>query len=266
MAKLYGTNFIGPLGNVSVYKRHDIEQEIMRMKGGPSKEQIKKSPKFARTRELNMEFGGRSTTTKGIVHAMWPLKALSDHNITSPLNGLLRPVQLMDKMSDRGKRHVQLTKYPSLLEGFSLNRKRLFDSMIRGAITCTLSREEMLANIEIPSLVPQINFHPQANYPMYRIMATLGVVPDLFYTQGQYEPSSPKYRVTAVPLIMVASPWHPVIEEAEELTLELKYPKMQPDEAYSLVLSIGIACGTMGIGGEIMQVPRAGSAKVLAVV
>lgn len=263
MAKLRGDfSFTGPIGNMSVYKRRDIADPIMRTKGGASKEKIKNAPQFENTRRLNAEFGGRSAASRRVMYALWHLKPLADYNIAGPINALLKHVQALDTEGEYGKRSIELSKNPRLLEGFSLNQKWLFDSVIRQQVSGTILRQEQSARVTIPALVPDINFRPPVNYPMYSIMAVLGVIPDMFYADYGYQPSDNLYRNTGSELEFSA--WYPVLKGSPEQTWEIKYPVPPPDEAHSLILGIGIRFGVIKESGNIEQVPYAGSARVLA--
>src|SRR5687768_10428056 len=132
MAQLDGViQFTGSLQNLSAYKMRGSDKIIIRKKGGPTKKQIKYSPGFENTRLNNKEFGGRAVAAACIKHCLRPLMFLADYNITGPLNALLRPIQKMDTKSVRGTRHILLSEQPRLLEGFSLNRRYMFDSIVR---------------------------------------------------------------------------------------------------------------------------------------
>ena len=87
-----GLGFTGSLHNISTYKRRDMDTIIIRLKGGPSKRMIKSNPSFELKRRINKEFGGRSTASKWIMRILYPLKPLSDYNISGPLNSALKPV------------------------------------------------------------------------------------------------------------------------------------------------------------------------------
>src|SRR5262245_47359014 len=118
MAQLIGNiQIIGSLSNLSFYKMRGSDKIIVRKKGGPTRKQVKKSPKFENTRRNNKEFGGRSTATAYIKDVLWPLLFLADYNIVGPINALLKPIQEMDKTSVSGKRNILISKNPRLLEG-----------------------------------------------------------------------------------------------------------------------------------------------------
>lgn len=107
-----------------------MDQLNVRTKGGPSRQQIYTLPAFETTRRNIGEFSGRSTATMWLLRALEPLRPLANYNISGHLNALIKPVQEMDTDSERGQRHIMFTKMPRILEGFSLNNKRTFDSEI----------------------------------------------------------------------------------------------------------------------------------------
>src|SRR5258705_12505726 len=86
-----GLGFTGSLHNISAYKRRDMDN-IICLKGGPSKRMSKSKPSLDLTRGNNKEFGGRSTASKWIMRILYPLKPLSDYHISGPLNSTLKPV------------------------------------------------------------------------------------------------------------------------------------------------------------------------------
>ena len=257
--------FTGPLGNVSFYKMRGIDKIIARRKGGASKEKIKKAKEFEKTRRLNAEFGGRSAGSKCIMHSMFPLKALADYNFAGTLNALIKPVQEMDTESEHGKRNIYFTKQPKLLEGFSLNKRNPFNTIVRCPVSCKLDKKNMSASIDIPALVPGINFFvPPGGHPYYSIIAVLGVVADVIYTKYGYKPLS---GVNTEP-VHAASGWYPVLKGSQGITLEISLKEQSSKldvSSFSLILSIGIRFGTVGINGEVEQAKYAGAAKVLVV-
>jgi hypothetical protein len=263
MAKLDShIQFTGALGNLSAYAVRGSDRIVLRTKGGPSRQQIKTSPSFEHARRNGAEFGGRSTASKWIMKMARPLKALADHNIAAPLNALLQPIQLLDTENEWGKRHVRISRNRSLLQGFSFNRKSGLDSVLRTSISFSLERATRTAGINIPELQPQINFFVPGAHHLYSIVAGLGILPDLFYNDGRYEPSSPAYAEFG--FTMASTPWHPVADHAAPANLELNTAADPPDDLFSLILSVGIRYGTMKNNSVIEQVRHAGSAKILA--
>lgn len=261
MAQLDGTiQLTGSIQNLSFYKMRGTNKIVVRRKGGPSRKQVKHSPNFQRTRCNNNEFGGRSTSALHIKRILSPLLFLADYNITGPLNALLKPIQEMDTVSDLGKRHILLSKEPRLLEGFTLNRRHFFDSIVRAPVSCHIEKEKGLVKIDIPALMPDINFIVPGNYNWYQFIAVTGPVPDIYYTGTRYRSEDNQwYNVE-----LTNTEWLPVNGPAPAGQLNLKMVETE-SQAVSTLVALGIAFGTMQ-RNNIEPVKYVGGAKVLKAV
>jgi hypothetical protein len=259
MAKLEGNIlFTGSLDNLSAYKMRGSDKIILRKKGGPTKKQIKHSPNFENTRRNNKEFGGRAMAAACIKRCLHPFGFLADHNITAPLNALLQAIQKMDTTSGRGKRHILLTKQPRLLEGFSLNRRYMFETIVRTPVICHLQKEQAI--IELPALLPGINFMSPGNYAFYKFIGAAGWVPDIYYSEHGYRP---KERQHYFPEIM-ASDWLPVNASAPARTLTIPALPLNKPADCSTLVAVGIAFGQMQ-GDTVVPEKYVGGAKVMMV-
>ena len=260
-----GVEFTGSVGNFTAYRMRGVDGIVVRKKGGASKERIKKDPRFLQTRLLNAEFAGRSATSRRIMSILRPLKPLADYNIAGPLNALLRPIQVEDPKSEKGKRAIILSEYPGVLEGFSLNRKVVFESIVKAPLGITVSRKTMTAEVNIPPLMPDINFKRQGKHPLYRLDAVLGVVPDMFFSPEGYKPTDEKYH-THLKYAEAGSEWFPCVSKSEATNLVLKLDFVPPDEHFILVLALGVRFGYPVSGNDVEPAKYAGAAKILKVV
>jgi hypothetical protein len=77
-------------------------------------------------------------------------------------------------MPGRGFPHSPQKKGKGASGGFNLNRRRLLDATILNPFSYTLNRGSLTARVEVPALLPGINFTPQGNYSFYRVVAVLG--------------------------------------------------------------------------------------------
>jgi hypothetical protein len=259
MATLEGSIlFTGSLNNLSAYKMRGSDKIIVRRKGGPSKKQVKHSPNFDLTRRNNKEFGGRAKAAACIKRCLHPFGFIADHNITAPLNALLCAIQKMDTTSGRGKRNILLTKQPRLLEGFSLNRRYLFETIIRTPVMCNLQNEQAI--IDLPALVPGINFMSPGNYAFYRFIGAAGWVPDIYYNEHGYRSGERQFYFPQINM----TEWLPVTARTPAKTFAIPaLPANKPADCSTLV-ALGIAFGQMQ-GDTIESVKYVGAAKVLLV-
>jgi hypothetical protein len=151
-----------------------------------------------------------------------------------------------------------------VLEGFSLNRRYPFDSIIRNPLRYTLDKQTREASIDIPALVPGINFHVPGRYPLFSLIISPVIIPDLHYGPVGYQPANNKY-VRAESDTKITE-WYPVLNGSPETSLQMKIRFTPPDEFFILMLTVGIRFGTIGADGNVQQLKRAGSAKILAVI
>lgn len=255
--------FTGPIGNLSAYRMRGVDKIILRKKGGASRQRIQTEPRFERTRLNNSEFSGRAQGVRWMMSALRPLKPVIDHNICGKINKLMKHVQDHDEVSRFGTRTILLSRHGALLEGFSLNRRAVFEDYVRTTLRHSINRETLTARIDVPELVPGLNFFLPQNHPFFSVRAVLSVVPDLYWTDRGYQPLPAEF-----PRIFPATasnPWLPVNQGLPATTLELNFNVVPPDNNYALVLSVGI-CFAFPSEGDIKDIPHAGCGKVLAVV
>jgi hypothetical protein len=264
MAKLNPDfSFTGRLGNISAYRMKGSDQTILRTRGGASKDKIKHDPRFEKQRRVNVEFGGRGTATKCLRKALFPLPQLADYNFTSSLNALTNPIQELDTISEFGKRNIYFSKNPQLLEGFNLNRRNTFDSIVRNPLSYELNKDALIAQINFPALLPGINFFvPPGNHPAFSFVAVIGLVPDLVVSVKSYTPLNDACSG------YVTSEWFPVMNGSPAVVLEPNLTKLLSWQTlvspFTVMLSVGIRFGTMAMNNDIAQVKHAGAAKILA--
>ena len=265
MAFLEGLKFTGKLGELSAYRMRGCSKIVVRRKGGPSADQIKKSPNFTNTRYTMSEFGGCSRMGKHVRYALHPLKALSDNNFGSDINSVMRKVQLQDKTGLWGRRNIILSDHARILEGFPLNTESpTFDSVVRNPVYYAIDRERRAATVDIPHLLRSINYFPQNNHAMFRVIVTLGVVPDMTFDTVSREFQPPKWFDAGYFPTEATTTWYPSLEGMPAATLALEVKETPPDNGWSLMLSIGIQYGALREGGEIKEVKRFGAAKIVA--
>ena len=265
MAKISGIpGFTGKLGILSAYKMRGVEGIVLRKKGGASKEKIKSSPGFARTRENNVEFSGCPRAASKIKNTFIEMKHLADHNISGAFTAIAMTARLTDTVSERGKRNIFLSKTRHLLEGYELNRKTLFNSVVRVPPAYILSRTEGKANIIIPALIPGIHLMMPWQYPVFRFIVTLGVLPDMILGEDGYRPANDlpmSQRVASL------TGWFPSGTAYDGQTLSLALDNLAGFKDHcSLVLGIGIEAGTLGSYNAYEPVKHTGCGKIITVV
>lgn len=265
MAKLTSIlTFTGSLAGLSAYKMKGVEATILRTKWGPSKEAIHTQPCYANTRRNNGETKGRSAAVSLLMKAFQPLKPLADFDTAGQLQRLLRAIQKGDTDSEYGKRAVLVSRFPPLLEGFRLTKALPFDSVVRGEVQAQLDRTTLQAAVELPALLPRLTFFPPPGYAYCRLLATLGVAPDLFFGVPKYTTDGDYANCFAM---AAHTDWFAAGAGLPPTTLQLQLPYTPPSESFALVVTIALQLGEPGLTGGVEPVRRrVGSAKILAAV
>lgn len=252
----------GTVDGLTCYRLPGDDRTIVRRKGGVPGHVIKTAPNYQNSRRNSAEFGGRSCASGWIMRRSNPGKSLGDGSIGGRINAVLKPIQESDTSSPWGQRHVLISRNGNLLEGLLLNEVRPFTSIVRSPLTGAISRSELKATVSIPALYPQMNFFP-SHISMYRIVAVLGVVPDLLFSEKGYGPSHPDYA--RIGPVTAETPWYPSIEGSPAFDLALRLPEPLPDENNALLLSIGIVFGIPVSNHLVRKDKTPGSGIILCV-
>jgi hypothetical protein len=257
--------FTGSLGNVTAYRMRGVDRIVVRKKSGVSKERIQNDRSFARTRENNVEFKGRAKAVRRVRLAIGPLLDHADYNFFGNLNRTMKYVQNGDAVNPGGERSILMSKYGTLLEGFSLNRYSALETLIAAPLAYTVSPETFSAKVGIPQLVPQINFFPPQKHQFFKLTAVLSVVPDLFNKGGDYQPSDDdRYPVTPSQHYSETE-WLNIRNGCHATTLEMQLAKAPVDHSCAFVLAIGITFGALD-GEKVKRIRHTGSARIVKVV
>lgn len=264
MAKLQGPfGYTGSMGELSAYRMQGVDKIILRRKGGASREKIRRDPNFDLTRRNNQEWSGCTLMTKGILHALQPVRHLGDYNYTGDINSVCKKIQHTDSLGELGKRSLPLSQQPYLLEGFSLNRYTQLNALLRHPLPSTLNRDAGTATVQLPELVPGINLLNPQKLSMYRLVFSLGVVPDIAYDEDKriYVPVSNTLPMTTA----WYSDWHYTDEKTAAQDVLVSLNDWQVAEGLSLLLSGGIEFGIPQSASRIIYKKYSGAGKVLQV-
>ena len=254
--------FTGRLGNLSAYRMKGSDKIILRAKGGPSGDKIRKAPEFARVRENIAEFGACGKAAGHIRRRLQPVGNLADYNFTPALCSLAKMIQRKDEDSPRGQRNIYLSRYQQLLPGFSLNKVHPFDSVVRQTIPAEIDPEQMTAVVSLPRLDPRFNLFIPWRQPLYRVVLHLTTISDVAYQCDGYRLAlSDKELCSAT----VYTEWHPVAQpvEAQEIVLQPAGPPAQSETPPAILIAIGIQMGAPVSDWVVEPVRHSGCGKIL---
>ncbi len=264
MASLKGNiAFTGSLGNLSAYSRKDLNNIILRTKGGASGKTIKTAPEFVNTRRVMSEFGGCSTAGKHIKLAMTGVTHLDHRLFQSRLNAVCSCIQKLDTTSIWGQRSILISQYRNLLQGFNLEMGTLFDSIVKHPLDYNINRTNQSASIIIPPLFPNIGLYVPGKFSFFRLIAVLGIVPDM-NCDTKFKKYLPVNKDIQLYRAQKMTDWFAVSAICDEQTIDMQIDgQTNMTDTDSLILSIGIEFGIPLTATLIQQVNYAGAAKIL---
>lgn len=262
MALLTGeVQFTGTMGSFSAYRMKGTDKIVIRRKGGPDREQVKRHRNFEITRRQNEEWKACVAACKLLCHSLFPVKHLADYNFSAALTGLCKSVQKDDMVNELGQRSVLLSQHYYKIEGFSLGRAYTLESFIKHPLQHGIDKAGATAFVSWPALVPGINLSNPGQQPLYRLVAVLGAVPDIVYNEEKkmYVPMADE---TVFPVV-VFTDWHTAKQKMQAGSLSPSLPNAAAVLNHTLLLAVGIEFGIPLSNTEVRPVKRYGAGKVL---
>lgn len=273
------TEFTGSLGNISAYRRKDSDKVILRRKGGATKKKIKTAKSFERTRESNAEWAGCAKAAGCLRDLLLRIAPVADYNLSGPLTALAKNMQIRDDVNIRGERAIFFSRFAHILEGFQLNKKKSFESVLRGAIQVEFDIHNRTAIVQLPEIIHGINFHPVGNYAAWRLVVTLGSLPDLVFYNKTYAAFPEMYTYRQLEKTWY-SEWQYGTKKIAPQTCTIQLPdladifknnntKQQEETPFNitdaLVVAVGITFGTPVTDQQIKTNKYVGAGKILRV-
>jgi hypothetical protein len=262
MAKLIGPiQYTGTIQDLSAYKMRGLDKIILRSKGGPTKQQIKNGRNFINVRRNNAEFAASTKAAASIRRALFAVKRLADPAATGRLNAICKAILKQDPRSERGKREVLFSQYGELLVGFNFNKNLLLNTVIRHPMFTSVDRSTGKASVEIPALIPGINFYCPPAFKLFRLTIALALVPDVLFRNGDY-----KYNSTTQVGKSVYSEWFSAKSQIQTQSFELEIDDpLVAENNFSMILAIGVEFGEAGNNNSIVPVRYGGCAGIVGV-
>jgi hypothetical protein len=255
----------GTLQNITMYTRQDSDKVIVRMKGGPSRKLIDKSPNFEKLRNNNNEWKGCTMLARDIRSVMGEMKRLEDYPVTGFLNALAKKIQACDVESEHGQRNLYLSRHKELIGGFSLSRKQVLESVLRVPVDSFIDREKAEAKVSIPSIDTKLYLYNYRSLPYFRIVIALGAVSDILCGKESHYYQEDLWLENQQ--TSTESDWLPTYGTvpAQDYTLALNLSPNYIIETTTLILCIGIEFGKMEINGQVTPVKYTGCGKIVKV-
>jgi len=258
----------GGISGASFYTMAGSEKVIMRTKGGPTKKQITKGANFEILRKNQVEWGACVQFARGVRHAVDGVYRLADYNLSPTWTGMGKNIIKMDKESELGKRKLLITEYKEALEGFNFNKKFPFNTVLRALPVVELNREQMEAVVKFSRINTEFDLLNVQKLPYFRLILVLGTVSNILYQPENFNKYNPSNTAKHGSSVSKTTDWLSCNDIIQNLQICVQYNAVSLthiNEEITVLLSIGIEFGMVGLGGSIHEVKKAGCAKILCV-
>jgi hypothetical protein len=257
----------GSIKGMSFYTPVGSDKVIMRTKGGATKYTIQNGDNFARLRLHQIEWQGCVKFGQSMKDGIGDTYRLADFNLTPVWNGMGRKILKLDTVSPVGQRFLRFSQCKQVMEGYNLNKKYPITTILRVSPLAELNRETLSATVSLPLINASTDVQNIQRLPYFRLIICLGLVSDMKYTEDdliyKYVPVNNEWNGISKSIL---SDWHVTSDvlQAHVLSVQFRDDKLPPlTDDVTVLLSMGIEFGNVGIGGEIMPVKRAGCGKIL---
>ena len=257
----------GSIKGVSFYTRVGSDKVIMRTKGGAKKYTILHGKNFAKLRLHQTEWSACVQFAQSMRSAIGETYRLADINLCPVWTGMGRKILKLDNVNAIGKRYLRLSECRQEFEGYNLNKSYPFTSILGVSPIAELNRETLQATVSVPRINTNIDLKNIQRLPYFRLILCLGLVSDMMYNPdgkiSKYKPVVDELNGEGISLI---GEWLSTNDIISPQVLSVKlYDDLPPllTDDMTVLLSMGIEFGTVGFGGVIEPVKRAGCGKIL---
>ena len=244
MARLKGPIlFTGSLGNIRSIYNKKLKRYDLSTKGRASKELIKNSPTFARTRENMSEFTACGKWASQVRKSLLSISHLFFGYYFSEIVKLAKQIQLRDESHPKGSRSIESSKIPVLLTTLNFNRSHSFDSVLSDSPEITLSEDKMKVTLTLTEFKSKLRIHWPNRFDSYRIALVIAQLSDFVYSEieAAFIPVIPDLEQLSV---ITNSEWLPNNSDPRDILLDALFPEpalQQPGTTVIVAMAIEIS-------------------------
>ena len=270
MARIYGSRkYLGTIGGVRHYKLPGCDGIIASETGGANDNQIKKSPAFARTRELNSEWQGVTLMAKQV---KWRLgldtATVVNRFLIGALNKAMVSVLRRDPVGKRGSRTIFLSAHKNVLDSIQYWYYKPFRDIMKCRFEVDTGPDRKSVTVRLSNLIPKEQIKPPAEATHFQFCLSIGAVSDIAYVAKDkgysrvYDNAKMQYGISEM-----ESEWIPInAKSLGEMIFTVALPEdFQLEEDMTVLRIFGIVFGKMTSEVEELKKDR-GSAEFLGAV
>ena len=255
--------FTGSIGGIRCYYDKALQRWIISTKGGSTKELIKHNKAFARQRENMNEFKVCSYWASQLQKSFLSLNHLYKGYYFPKIVKLGKAINKLDRMSSRGVRSLESSKFPELLTRIRFNMFYSFDEVFTHPYEVSFLEDKKTVTLKIFGLISNWDIHWPEKYDSFRITLAIAQLSDWKWVKSKkcYEPVIENARMLSV---SAYSQWRTHNTVSEDILLEASFAEPAlPKPGTTVMVGMGIEFSPTKVAPDTLNTWGNGTMKIL---
>ena len=264
MARLKGPIlFAGSVGNIRSYYDKRLKRYILSTKGGASRELIKNSPVFERTRENMNEFTACGKWSSQLRKSLLSITHLHDGNYFSGIVALAKSIQKHDDQHVKGYRSIESSKASKQLTTLNFNRLHPFENVLSHPFEIQFSEDKKTVTFNLSGFKSYSRLNWPIRYQSYRIALVIAQLPDWVWNEED-ESYGPVMMDMEQLTMSTFSEWRPCSDNPEDICLTASFaqPALQ-QPGTTVIVAIGIEVSSNPANQTVLNPSGFGTMKIV---
>ena len=253
----------GSFGDFRSYYDPATGKRINARKGGPTPEQFRNDPKYARARERSNEFGGRSKWSSLLKTSLLDLGHLMHVRCFNKIMAAGRLIQQAEVDGLHGYRTISVNNNPGALPLIEFNERHPFRSVIHVAYEALLSPDKTTVTLSIPGFVTSKDVQWESKFYAVRLYLVIAQLSDFNWNPVLeiYEPVVPDLELLSV---CTVSDWMFLNSEPTDVLMKASFEKPAFTFAgTSVIVAMGVEFSASVVMRQPYVTPRSGSVAIV---
>ena len=256
-------DFTGTFGDYTVYDDPATGKRVVSRKGGPTPEQFRTSPNYARAREGGVEFGGRSKWASTFKKALSDIGHLTHVRYYNDIVAGGRQIQQKEIDGIFGNRSIAISNYPEALAMIEFNKSHPFRNIVRFAHETTLSADKTTVTLNIPEFITSRDVRWDQKFLAVRIYLVIAQQSDFVWNPvlKVYAPVVPDLEILSQ---CTVSDWYYQNSVPNDVLLQASFEEPAFNvPGTSVIVAMGAEFSLQAFNGQPYVSPGNGSAAIV---
>ena len=256
-------DFNDSFGDLRSYNDPATGKRVNARKGGPTSEQFKNDPNYARARERSYEFGGRSKWSSLCKTSLLDVKHLMHARCFNKIMTAGRLIMQAEPDGIFGYRTISVNNNPRALPRIEFNERYPFRNLIHVAYETLLSPDKTTVTLSIPGFVTSRDVQWVSKFYAVRLYLDIAQLSDVSWNPvlEMYEPVVPDLELLSK---CTVSDWMVLNSEPTDVLLKASFE--QPAftcAGTSVIVAMGVEFSTSAVMRQPYVTPGSGSVAIV---